>query len=90
MVVAIGDSIENTYEIVIVGDVNGDGKVDSIDSNFIKGHRVETNKLEAAKFEAADINKDGKVNKIDSFLLLFFRASKINDFSEATIEAVMK
>ena len=90
MVVSIGDLPENTYEIVVVGDISGDGQVDSIDTNFIKAHRVETDKLEGTQFEAADINKDGKVNKIDSFLLLFFRASKISDFSETTIEAIMK
>lgn len=90
MVVAIDDSIEDTYEIIVTGDINGDGKVDSIDSNLVKAHRVETKKLEGANFEAADINKDGKVNKIDSFLLLYYRADKIQDFSKETIEKVMK
>jgi hypothetical protein len=90
MVVAIDNSIKDTYEIVVVGDINGDTKVDSTDSAYVREHRVETNKLEGVKFEAADINKDGKVNKIDSFLLLYYRAGKIEDFSNDTIEAVMK
>ena len=90
MVVCIDDLVEHTYEIIVTGDVNNDGKVNTIDSNLIKEHRVETSKLEGVALEAADINKDGKVNKIDSFLLLYYRADKIQDFTTTTIEKVMK
>ena len=40
--------------------------------------------------EAADINKDGKVNRIDSFLILYYRAEKIENFSDEVINAIMR
>lgn len=62
------------YQVVVKGDVNGDGSADSLDSNLIKAYRVEVIDLEGAEFEAADINNDGKVDVSDSKLLLYHRA----------------
>ncbi len=67
-----GDLI--VYEVIVKGDVNGDGLANSLDSLLIKSHRAETATLKAEAFEAADINNDGKVNAADSRLLLYHRA----------------
>ena len=64
------------FEIVVTGDVNGDGVANSLDSIAIKAHRNEVRgqELAGANLEAADINDDGKVNVTDSKLLLYHRA----------------
>lgn len=69
---------ENTpvaaYEIVVKGDVNGDGLANAIDSNLIKAYRAEITDLTGVYKEAADINQDGNIDAIDSRLLLYHRA----------------
>ncbi len=67
-----GDLI--VYEIIVNGDVNGDGVANSLDSILIKAHRNEITALAGDAFEAADINNDGSVNIADSKLLLYHRA----------------
>ena len=64
------------FEIVVTGDVNGDGVANSLDSIGIKAHRneVKGQELAGVGLEAADINNDGKVNVTDSKLLLYHRA----------------
>ena len=64
------------FEIVVTGDVNGDGVANSLDSIAIKAHRNEVRgqELAGANLEAADINDDGKVNVTDAKLLLYHRA----------------
>ena len=62
------------YEIIVNGDVNGDGIANSLDSILIKAHRNEITALAGDAFEAADINNDGVVNVADSKLLLYHRA----------------
>lgn len=62
------------YELVVKGDVNGDGTADAIDSRLIKAHRAEVKLLEDVYESAADIDGDGKVTAIDSRLLLYHRA----------------
>ena len=70
--VVTGDKIKitvpketKTYEIVIYGDVNGDGKVAATDYVRIKNHIMETSILSGCYKEAADVNKDGKVAATD-------------------------
>lgn len=64
------------YQIVVRGDVNGDGVANSLDSIAIKAYRNEVRGYELAgeALEAADINDDGNVNVTDSKLLLYHRA----------------
>lgn len=64
------------YEVIVKGDVNGDGYANSVDSSIIKAHRNEIagSQLTGANLRAGDINGDGKVNSTDSRLLLYHRA----------------
>ena len=64
------------YQIVVTGDVNGDGLANSLDSIAIKAHRNEVRgqELVGEGLEAADINGDGNVNVVDTKLLLYHRA----------------
>lgn len=77
---ADGDPVRNTngdiiaYEVIVTGDVNGDGYANALDSLLIKAHRTEVETLTGEAFEAADINNDGNVNITDAKLLLYHRA----------------
>jgi len=52
-------------EVVIYGDVNGDGKILSSDYMCVKRSIVGSYALTDAKQKAADVNKDGVVNTVD-------------------------
>jgi beta-N-acetylglucosaminidase/uncharacterized protein YraI len=58
-------SVFLSYETVIYGDINGDGKISTSDLSM--GHRyvLGTYSLAGARLEAADINRDGKVSTAD-------------------------
>ncbi len=64
-----GCKINGTYTVVMLGDVNGDGEVNSGDTLAIKQHIKEVKKFsEEVYIEAADINGDGEVNSGDSLI----------------------
>lgn len=50
------------------GDINGDGKVNAVDSNLMKQIILDSMKPNEKEFAAADINGDGKVNAVDANL----------------------
>ena len=56
---------EKTYEIVIYGDVNGDGKISASDYAKVKNTFLGKVSLNDSFKEAADVNKDGKVTASD-------------------------
>jgi len=74
VVVSKDGKIVATYELVVKGDVNGDGVADAADSSLIKAHRAAIERLSGAYLDAADINNDGSVNIMDVRLLLYHRA----------------
>ena len=70
--VATGDIINvtvgsdtKTYEIVIYGDVNGDGIINNIDFIRFKKHLLGDITLSGPYKESVDITKDGNINNID-------------------------
>ena len=71
-VVATGDKVEITvgsetkeYEVVIYGDVNGDGKIAATDYVKIKNSIMGTNQLSGVYSEAADVDRNGFVKATD-------------------------
>ena len=63
---------KNTWAALEIhyGDVNGDGKVDAVDSQLVLKYAVGKAKLTAAQLKAADMNADGKVNAQDAQIIL--------------------
>lgn len=60
-------AVIETYTLIIFGDVNGDGKVNSTDAVSVKRASVLLASLdEPDVFFAADVNGDGKVNSTDA------------------------
>lgn len=51
------------------GDVNGDGKVTSMDYVLVKNYILGINKLSGAGAKAADVNGDGKITSMDYVLI---------------------
>ena len=57
------------YTIVKLGDVNGDGKINSGDTLVIKQHIENIKSITNSNYnEAADINRDSKINSGDSLI----------------------
>lgn len=72
--IATGDKIQikdtsqkitMTKDIVIYGDINGDGKISIIDLAAVQKHLLEIKDLNNAFLAASDVNKDGKTTIID-------------------------
>ena len=59
-----------TYTIVIYGDINGDGNIDSIDAGHLadyeNGFVTWDAQSDAAYLKAADLNGDGSIDSIDA------------------------
>lgn len=71
-VLATGDKViitidEETkeYEVVIYGDVSGDGNIDALDFIRIKKYMLSQINLTNSNYEAADISKDGNIDALD-------------------------
>ena len=54
------EKILREYKIILYGDANGDGKINSVDLLVIQRHILEIQKLEEIFMKASRINKDGK------------------------------
>lgn len=64
-----GDKLHKSYPIVIYGDVNGDGQINSHDARVIQKHSVGLETLVGYNLTSADPNKDGTVNSHDARLV---------------------
>ena len=58
-------AVHKSYPVVILGDVNGDGKVNSQDLRRTQRHILGVATVDGYALTAADTNQDGKVNSQD-------------------------
>ena len=63
MIVKIGEKLE--YTAVVIGDINGDGKISITDIAKIKLHLIEKEELTGASYISADINANENVTITD-------------------------
>jgi hypothetical protein len=69
-------------EVVVKGDVNGDGEIDALDSGLIRATINDTYAPIGVYESAADVNCDGEVDTLDALLVLQYRADKISSFED--------
>jgi hypothetical protein len=69
-------------EVVVKGDVNGDGEIDALDSGLIRATINDTYAPIGVYESAADVNSDGEVDTLDALLVLQYRADKISSFED--------
>ncbi len=62
---------------IIYGDINGDGKFNSLDLAYMTSHMLYKKRLTGTALEAADISGDGSVNSLDLAYLTSYLLGKI-------------
>jgi len=63
-----------------LGDVNGDGKIDTTDARLVLQAIVNKYTLTDTQKMAADVNTDGKIDTVDARLILQYIVRKITEF----------
>ncbi len=64
------NNIINQFNIILYGDVNGDGKIDTIDLLFLQRHILDIEKFKDSFLISGNINKNGNnPSSIDSLLI---------------------
>ena len=69
LAVTEADILQSFYGISLPGDVNGDGKVNTVDYVMLKRGIMGTRVLTPEEKQSADINADGRINTADYLLL---------------------
>lgn len=59
------ENVTQDVEIHLLGDINGDGKVNTSDVSKANSHTKKVTTLTGYEFACADVNGDGKVNTSD-------------------------
>lgn len=62
--ITVGEETKN-YEVIIYGDINGDGAINALDFIQVKKCMLKEISLSGVKFMASDINRDGAINALD-------------------------
>lgn len=60
-----GNVINNTYKIVLLGDINGDGEITPSDYMKIKNHIMKKSTIDNVMLDGADINMDKAITPSD-------------------------
>ncbi|MBE6756352.1 MAG: hypothetical protein E7555_07845 [Ruminococcaceae bacterium] len=60
-----GEAVTAELKIHLIGDVNGDGAVNTIDVARVNSHARSVNALDGYSFDCGDVNADGNINTID-------------------------
>lgn len=79
----VSNGAENKkYQVVLYGDVNGDGNIDKLDYLAVLRMYYGYTTYGGAYYKAADANRDGKVDKLDYLAILreYYGYSKINQY----------
>ena len=73
---------EHDEPTALIGDVNGDGSVDTLDAVKILNYTVDKVTLTENQLYVADVNNDGSVNALDALAIQKFAVGKITEFQK--------
>ena len=76
---ATGDGVTAKSDVMI-GDINGDGKIDINDATMVQKAAAEIATLTASQSIAADVNRDGNIDVTDVTLIQKYAAEIIDHF----------
>ncbi len=81
----IGDYCGTVFTLMTIapcqGDVNGDGKVSSLDAAFVLRYDADLQELTEQQLAASDVTGDGKVTSLDAAMILRYDADLIEGFN---------
>ncbi|MCL2869639.1 cadherin-like beta sandwich domain-containing protein [Candidatus Saccharibacteria bacterium] len=77
----VGGEVKDQKTIVVLGDVNGDGNIDSFDGNLVSLHFRQVITLAGAYAIAADCNKDTEIDSFDGNLISLYFRQVISSFN---------
>ena len=69
LAVYVGDTLVQQYEIVVYGDINGDGKVSNLDLVLMQKQILGIESQSGSRLEAANVSKDGGISNKDLVIL---------------------
>ena len=64
-----GQAVKKNYTVIVLGDVNGNGKIDSADASLISAYASGKGELSEVQLLAADANCDGTVTAADAMFI---------------------
>lgn len=67
--VYVNDAVVKQYEVVVYGDINGDGKVSNVDLVLMQKQILNITAQSGAYLEAANTSRDGGISNKDSVIL---------------------
>ena len=73
---------EHDEPTALIGDVNGDGSVDTLDAVKILNYTVDKVTLTEKQLYVADVNDDGSVNALDALAIQKYAVGKITEFQK--------
>ena len=71
------NKIKEVMFVIVIGDVQGDGYINSLDVSFVLRHDAETQELTGVYVIAGDVNIDGDTNSLDASLISRYDAKLI-------------
>lgn len=63
------DTPTEQYEVVVYGDINGDGEVSNVDAVLLQKHILNITTQTGAYLEAANVSRDGEISNKDLVIL---------------------
>ncbi|MBR6594948.1 MAG: dockerin type I repeat-containing protein, partial [Clostridia bacterium] len=69
-----------TPDVILLGDVTGDGKVNALDAAFVLRYDAGLIGEDRLKLDAADVTGDGKINAQDAAFILRYDAGLLPKF----------
>lgn len=69
LAVYVGDTLVQQYEIVVYGDINGDGKISNLDLVLMQKQILGIESQSGSRLEAANVSKDGGISNKDLVIL---------------------